>query len=178
VDLRAELSGRFLYLYLNYGLSFVRYRALQSTLQLWYGEESLDFRPPHDRRHQLNLLANASLAGFDVSLRWNYGSGRPYNRIYGFDGFLLMHGITNVFDQPDEQRVIYERPFQGMLPDYHRLDVSVERSFEMGPASLTLQASVINLYNRRNLFALDIFTGRRSDQLPFLPTAGIKVGFR
>ncbi len=178
VDVRAEYTGTHLYASANYGLSFVRYKALQSTLGLWYGAEELDFRPPHDRRHQINLLAGTQIAGFDINLRWNYGSGRPYNRIYGFDGFLLMHGITNLFEQPDEQRVIYERPFQGVLPDYHRLDFSVERTFDLRTAFLTVHGSVINVYDRRNLFALDIFTGRRSDQLPVLPSAGIKVGFR
>jgi hypothetical protein len=31
------------------------------------------------------------------------------------------------------------------------------------------------MYNRTNLFALDVFTLRRTDQLPIVPTAGIEV---
>lgn len=177
LDLRAEWRKPKFYLYLNYGLSFVRYAAKQSSLQLWYGVEKLDFRPPHDRRHQINAVANARLGAFDVSLRWNFGSGRPYNRVYGFDGFLLLRGMDDLFVQPDEQRVIYERPFEGLLPTYHRLDMSVDRTFDLGAVDLTVQASVINIYDRRNLFALDVFTGRRADQLPILPTLGVKASF-
>ena len=176
-DIRIEYNSRLLYAYVNYGYSNVRYQATQETLELWYGEESLDFRPPHDRRHQINVLASTTLAGFDLNVRWNLGSGRPYNRVYGFDGFVLMNGINDMFTVNDQQRVIYERPFSGILPWYHRLDVSIDRRFDFGGAALTLQGSIINVYDRQNLFALDIFTQRRTDQLPFLPTFGVKVEF-
>ena len=79
---------------------------------------------------------------------------------------------------PGFRRVIYEHPFNGRLPTYHRLDVSVERTFEMGNVDLTLQGRVINLYDRRNLFYLDVFTLRRVDQLPLMPSFGIKIEFR
>lgn len=175
LDLRLEVRRPNFYGYINYGLSSVEYEAKQAALQLWYGVETLTFRPPHDRRHQINVLASTTLGGFDVSVRWNFGSGRPFNRVFGFDGFLLMNGVQDLFTVQDDQRVIYERPFQGLLPTYHRLDVSVERRFDLSGFALTVQAGAINLYDRRNLFALDLFTLERSDQLPFIPTVGLKV---
>ncbi len=175
LDLRLEVRRPRFYGYVNYGLSSVEYEAKQAALALWYGDERLKFRPPHDRRHQLNVLASTTLGGVDLSVRWNFGSGRPFNRVFGFDGFVLLNGVQDLFNVPDEQRVIYERPFQGTLPTYHRLDVSAERRFEYDTFTLTLQAGAINLYDRRNLFALDIFTTERSDQLPFVPTVGIKI---
>ena len=42
---------------------------------------------------------------------------------------------------------------------------------------ITLQAWVINAYNRANLFALDRFTLRRTDQLPLIPTVGMRFEF-
>ena len=33
------------------------------------------------------------------------------------------------------------------------------------------------MYNRRNLFYLDIFTLNRVDQLPIVPTLGLQVSF-
>ena len=56
--------------------------------------------------------------------------------------------------------------------------VSVDRVFKHGRNSfITIQAGVINAYDRGNLFSLDLFTLRRTDQLPLIPTAGIKFEF-
>ena len=175
LDLRAEISRAGYYGYINYGLASVMYRAKEETVGLWFGTDRLDFRPPHDRRHQLNIVGNTTIRGFNVSVRWNFGSGRPFNRIFGFDGFVLLDGVTDLFSVKDNQRVIYERPFRGRLPTYHRLDVSVERRWEFGGYALALQVGAINLYDRKNLFALDIFTRQRNYQLPFVPTLGLRI---
>ena len=175
VDLRAEARLPRFYGYVNYGLSSVRYTSKQLSNELWFGTERLRFRPPHDRRHQLNLVGTTRLKGFDVSARWNFGSGRPYNQVSGFDGFLLLDGVYNLFSVPDEQRVIYGRPFRGVLPTYHRLDVTVEREFAGRLSTVTAQVGAINVYSRRNLFALDLFTTEHNWQLPFVPTAGLRV---
>ncbi|MBO6576735.1 MAG: TonB-dependent receptor [Rhodothermales bacterium] len=177
-DLRAEIRRPRFYGYLTYGLSNTRYAAEQAQLRLWYGTESLEFRPPHDRRHQVNALASTTVKEFDVSVRWEFGSGLPFSRVVGFDGFALVNGVINPFEVDVSRRVIYERPFSGELPAYHRMDASVARSFEVERAEVTLQASVINAYDRANLFYLDVFTLRRADQLPFVPSLGIKVAFR
>lgn len=176
VDVRLEVRRGSFYGFVNYGLSSVEYEAMQGSLQHWFGTSRLAFRPPHDRRHQVNVLLSTTLREFDLSLRWNFGSGLPYTKVRGFDGFVLMDGPVDVFDEPGIPRVIYDRPFGGVLPAYHRLDASVERSFPLGRrGELTLQASVINVYDRANLFALDLFTLERTDQLPVVPTFGIKV---
>lgn len=177
LDFRVEVRRPNFYGYLNYGLASVEYEAKQASLPVWYGTDALKFRPPHDRRHQLNILASTSYKDFDFSARWNFGSGLPYNRVVGFDGFVLLNGVQNLFEVRDDRRVIYDLPFRGILPTYHRLDISVDRKFEWESLSLTVQAGIINVYNRRNLLALDIFTLRRSDQLPIIPTLGLKVDF-
>ena len=115
--------------------------------------------------------------GFDLSARWQFGSGLPYSRAVGFDGFILMDGAVDVTSAPGDLRVIYERPYNGELPTYHRLDLSLERTFEVGRAELTGQVGVINAYNRSNLFYYDIFTLRRVDQLPIIPSFGLKAAF-
>lgn len=174
-DMRLELRRGVFYGYINYGLSSTSYAAEQAALQLWYGVENLHFRPPHDRRHQINALASASLAGFDVSARWSFGSGLPFSRAVGFDGFILLNDFVDVLEEPGSYRVIYERPYNDVLPTYHRLDVSMERTFDLGVADVSLYGSAVNLYDRRNLFYLDIFTLRRTDQLPLVLSFGIKV---
>ena len=176
-DLRLEVRRGRYYAYVNYGLSSVRYDAQQASLKLWYGTETLAFRPPHDRRHQVNALFSAELIGLDWSARWQFGSGLPYSRAYGFDGFVLMDGPVDVFNTPGFRRVIYERPYNGLLPTYHRLDLSVEKTFDLPRADITVLGSVINTYDRNNLFYLDVFTLQRVDQLPLIPTIGVKIEF-
>ncbi len=170
LDFRLEVRRASLYGFVNYGLSSTRYEIADSPL-------AEPFRPPHDRRHQINLLASTSLSGFDVSLRWHFGSGLPFTRIEAFDGFILMDGNVRVDSIRGLPRVIYERkPYGGTLPTYHRLDVTVDRTFELGGGvEATIQAGVLNAYDRRNIFSLDLFTGQRSDQLPIVPILGIKL---
>lgn len=177
LDLRFEFRRPNFYGFLTYGLSFVNYEATQESLELWYGTTSLDFRPSHDRRHQVNALVNWKLGKFDVSARWNLGSGVPYNQVRGFDRYLLLDGPVDVSEEAGDIRVIYDDPFGGELPYYHRLDVSVDRSWDFKGGVFTLQAGVINVYDRTNIFALDVFTLERTDQLPFIPTLGAKIEF-
>lgn len=175
-DTRVELRRPpYFYGFINYGFSNTRYEARQASLELWYGEETLDFRPPHDRRHQINALASTSIYGFDLSVRWAFGSGLPFSRALGFDGFVLIDHVVDVMNAPYSRRVLYERPYDAVLPTYHRLDVSLDRTFALGPVDVTVLGSIINLYDRRNLFYLDVFTLQRVDQLPIIPSLGIKV---
>ncbi len=160
---------------LNYGWSTVTYAATQAHYALWYGTETLRYHPPHDRRHQATVLANLPVHGFDVSARWQFGSGLPYSRAYGFDTYAPAIGGRNVYTEEGTPRVIYERPYNGRLPTYHRLDVTVQRAFSLGQALLEVQAGVVNAYGRRNVFAYDVFTLQRIDQLPLLPTLGLRL---
>lgn len=178
-DLKFEWRPGPFQAFVTYGLSSVTYTATQSSLLLWYGTDELDYRPPHDRRHQLNVVATGSVKGIDWNMRWQFGSGLPYSRSYGFDGFLLMDGGVDVAEEPGSRRVIFEKPYNGVLPTYHRLDASIERVLALrSNVNMTLQAGVINAYDRSNLFYLDVFTLRSVDQLPFIPTFGIKLDFK
>lgn len=172
LDLRLEVRRAGFYGFVNYGLASTRYEIDPQD-----AANSEPFRPPHDRRHQINLLASTTILGFDVSLRWHFGSGLPFTRIEAFDGFILMDGNVRVDSIRGFPRVIYEsEPYRGTLPTYHRLDVTVDRTFELVPGvEATVQAGVLNAYDRRNIFSLDLFSGRRSDQLPIVPILGIKL---
>jgi hypothetical protein len=75
-------------------------------------------------------------------------------------------------------RVLFDRPYEGRLPPYHRLDVSLERSFVRNAQRWTVQAGAINLYDRANLFYYDVFTVRRVNQLPLVPFVSLKLESR
>ena len=173
-DLRLEVQRARFYGFVNYGFSSTRYEIEPESEQT---PNPGPFRPPHDRRHQINMLATGTLYGFDLNIRWQFGSGLPYSQIHGFDGFILMDGAVEVDKVTGFPRVIYDSiPYRGVLPTYHRLDVTVDRTFSpRRGVDVTIQAGVLNAYDRRNLFALDLFTAQRTDQLPIVPIAGIKL---
>lgn len=160
----------------GYGFSDVWYDSQRQRLSEWFGP--LRYWPPHNRRHKLSLLAAADLQGFGVSVRWQYGSGTSYSRPLGFDEFILMEGAVDPFTETGTRRIIYGEPYANLLPSYHRLDVSVDRTFTWKRASLTLHGALINAYDRANILYMDLYTGRRVDQLPLFPSVGIKVAFQ
>jgi hypothetical protein len=135
------------------------------------------YTPAHDRRHQLTMLGQATLGALNVSVRWQFGTGLPFSRPFGFDGFILMDGPIDPYAEPDQVRVVYGQPFNDRLPTYHRLDASAARTFRFQRAALTVQASVVNAYDRANILYLDLFTLRRTDQLPLTPSLGLSVAF-
>lgn len=176
LDIRTEITTRRFYGFISYGLAEVTYNAMHESVSYWYGEQKKRFHPPHDRRHQVNALGSLKLAGIDLNVRWQFGSGLPFTESLGFDTFVLLDGPTDVTKEPGSTRVLYGQPYQGRLPAYHRLDVTVERMFEVTKrAAITLHAGLINGYDRQNLFYLDLFTLRRVDQLPLIPSAGMKI---
>ena len=178
LDLRAEFRRGAAQLLVSYGLSSVQYTTVTARNALLTGDATFRFRPGHDRRHQTTVVASVPLVGFTVAARFQFGSGLPYSRALGFDRFLLPDGSPDLFGDPGTARVLYERPFNALLPDYHRLDLTVERVVPFRAATLTVQAGLLNAYDRANLFAYDIFTLRRVDQLPVVPTLGLRLDTR
>lgn len=174
-DVRFGIDRSWFFAFLSYGYSVVEYEATGASIPLWFGEPVQQFSPPHDRRHQVSAVTSVEFAKFELSARWQYGSGLPFSRSIGFDKFVLVDGRNDVRRDPGSPRVLYGRPYDGRLPSYHRLDVSLERRFAFSSAAVTLQAGLINLYDRRNLFYMDLFTLNRVDQLPLIPSLGIKV---
>ena len=179
LDFRAEMSRGGATLLVNYGLSFVEYTTVSQRNELIFGNASFEYRPGHDRRHQATLVASVPIMGFTLASRFQFGSGLPYSRALGFDQYLFPDGIPDLYNDPGTPRVLYERPFNALLPTYHRLDVTLERVVPLGrTATLTVQGGLLNAYDRANLFAYDIFTLKRVDQLPIVPTLGFRVDTR
>jgi hypothetical protein len=64
----------------------------------------------------------------------------------------------------------------GRLPDYHRLDIGVTKKFTVWDFLCDFDFSIINVYNRKNIFYFKRDTGERVNMLPFLPTATLTIG--
>ncbi|MEM1042485.1 MAG: TonB-dependent receptor [Bacteroidota bacterium] len=168
VDLRAEWGRRPLTLLATYGYSASTYRNAREA-----------YRPPHDRRHRLNLVGTFERGPWRLAARWQLASGRPFTRLVGvFDDLGAPDPAGEFLTAEGTPAVIPEAvPFRGLTPSYHRLDVSAERDFDLGPALLTLQASVINTTDRANFFYYDALRADRVDQFPLIPSVGLRVAF-
>jgi hypothetical protein len=151
---------------------------------LAYTERSvgaLSYPPRYDRRHNVNIVAGIRPGGgWDFNVRWEYGSGLPFSQIIGFYDRLGFEGIFNnsgYTTEPGQPYTILGDKNAGRLPAYHRLDVSAAKTFELGFLRLTGEASVINVYNRKNMFYYNRVTGKRIDMLPILPTLTLRAEF-
>lgn len=175
-DFRIEYGSPRFYGFLGYGYSWTLYKASQAEFSTWFGEPVQSYHPPHDRRHQVNAVTSLDLGGFKISARWQYGSGLPFTRPMGFDeAFDYGKGLHDVHTGLGTTRLVLNKPFTGRLPMIHRFDASVERGFDLSFGRLLVQAGAVNVYDRRNMFYYDLFTGRRLDQLPFAPYASLRL---
>ena len=177
-DFRLEWRRKPAYAYLGYGYSWTKYMTAQDNFGLWFDEPIQSYHPPHDRRHQFNAILALDTGLFTAGARWQYGSGLPYTRAIGADSFIRFINLPDVRSLYGRPRFLFDKPYQGRLPAYHRLDVSVEHAFDLHFADITVQAGATNVYDRRNLFYFDLFTFRRVDQWSFLPYVSLLVEVR
>jgi hypothetical protein len=146
-------------------------------------DEFMKYVPHFDRRHNLNLLASYRFGegrGWTVKSRWQIGSGFPFTQNAGFyeeftneDGtFWLLPGAQG------DLAILYGPVNGGRLPAYHRLDLSLNRIWKLGGGrQLEASASVLNVYNRKNVFYYDRINQTRVNQLPIMPSLGIVLRF-
>ena len=84
----------------------------------------------------------------------------------------------SIIDDYGDLGIIYGDLNKGQLPWYHRLDLDVKRKFWFGD-HIVLEAdfSVTNVYNRDNIFYVDIITSENIYQLPLMPSLGLTLTF-
>lgn len=178
-DVRVEYSSPRFRGFLGYGYSWTLYEASQREFSTWFGEPVQSYHPPHDRRHQINAILSLDMGDFTASARWQFGSGLPFTRPIGFDeAFDVPRELPPVSTSVGTTRLLLDKPFTGRLPLVHRLDLSLERVFDVSFGQIGVQAGVVNAYDRRNMFYYDLFTGRRVDQLPLAPYASVTLRTR
>ncbi|MEE9430145.1 MAG: TonB-dependent receptor [Melioribacteraceae bacterium] len=139
---------------------------------------NLVYHPRYDVRNSIKSILEFSIyKGWKASTTWVYYSGVPFTLLTGY--YDKLH-----FDDPNDKFSLFGSqvvsPILGSrnvsrLPNYHRLDVSVTKSFKLSFMKFYLSFSIINLYDRANIFYFNRDSGERVNMLPILPTAVIKV---
>jgi hypothetical protein len=79
-------------------------------------------------------------AAWELSLRWNFGGGVPVTPFDEEASRALGRGVY------DESRINAER-----LPDYHSLNLRIDRRFHFKGSNLIVYVSVWNAYGRENV---------------------------
>lgn len=177
LDARVELAMDSFYLFAGYGWSRVTYEATQDDLGAWIEGSVFEFSPSHDQRHQANVVSEFQIGDASANLSWEFGSGRPYTKAYGFDlAPDIVSQLASPVTQSGQALVLFDEPYGGRFPSYHRLDASVSRPFDLS-SQTTLEAKVgaINVYDRRNIFYYDVSRNNVVDQIPVYPYVSITV---
>ena len=138
----------------------------------------ITYSPRYDARHTLSIAAEYDFgSGWTASAAWSYSSGLPFTQIAGYYEKLNLDNLQSNGDLLDTFNpfLILSGKNLGRLPDYHRLDLSLSKKFQIGSFKFDIDMSVLNVYNRKNLFYFRRDTGERVDMLPVLPTATFRV---
>jgi hypothetical protein len=146
------------------------------------------YPPVFDRRVELDVVLRFPFfKKWEGGLRFNFGSGLPYTRPIGsylvYD-YSLETGRREL-DQIDSAFVavlLGDRNAE-RYPNYHRLDLSLRKTFTKSWGTFTPHLDILNLYNRKNVlfyfYEYDESPPIRSgiSMFPFLPTIGVEVTF-
>ncbi|GIV34520.1 MAG: TonB-dependent receptor [Chitinophagales bacterium] len=180
LDLLLKLDYKNFYFWGAYSLAYVEHH------------DGITSYPPHyDRRHNLNLVGAWRLekkVKWEFSARWNLGTGFPFTRTQAFyldlgnifyqNGILTNYVTANPQNAEDIGIVYEEQINAGRLPGYHRLDLSAKCSIPFSKrVAMDITASVINVYNRANIFYYDRIRAERVNQLPVLPALSLSLSF-
>lgn len=167
IELETELRSGIFSVTANYALS-------------WAFKErgDVEYHPRYDSRHSLGIIGGIALgSGWHTTISWNFSTGMPFTPVNGFFDVLTLDNIfinPTIFNDYDPFTIYGERNSQ-RLPEYHRLDISIGKKFTTGLADIGLDFSILNIYDRKNLFYFDKDTGERINMLPFLPSFSLKV---
>lgn len=173
-DMVLKYEEKRLYLWLVYSIGKV---------DRWNGNDAF-YSPVFDRRHNVNVVSSYKLGkdrNYEVSVRWNMGSGLPFTQTQGYYQAQGVNGgisMDYVGSNSDFLAVQFAGLNEGRLPYYHRLDLNAKRTIKLKKSmELDINVGVTNAYDRRNVFYIDRVTGQRVDQLPILPSVGIDWKF-
>lgn len=143
-----------------------------------------EYYPVFDRRHNINIVGSyifGDKKDFEMSVRWNLGSGLPFTPTAGFfQSENFSGGVTsdpNTNNSNTVSTILGEFNSQ-RLPYYHRLDITVKKKIKFkNKTILEMVFSVTNAYSRKNIFYVNRVTNEEIYQFPLLPSFGMSYKF-
>ena len=135
------------------------------------GLPSYDFE--YDRPHIINLIAGWEAGNnWQIGFKWQFASGNPYTPVVGT---IKKGGIFYVIDGAQNS---------ARYPDYHKLDIRIDKKFVFSSFTLTAYLDLWNVYNRTNVLSYTYSTDAagniaQNERLDFglLPIIGLTAQF-
>lgn len=177
VDVVLKYDYKKFYVWLVYSLGYV-HREYENP-----DGEMISYTPHFDRRHNVNFVFSyitGKKRQWEFGARWNLGTGFPFTPILGFyEGLQFPGGInTDYVNENGQLGIIYGDLYSNRLPVYHRLDIDIKKNFFISAnTKMVLDLSVTNVYDRENVFYVDLITNTTVYQLPFMPSFGLSLYF-
>ena len=149
----------------------------------------LTFPPVFDRRLDIDLVMQYSAPrDFELGFRWNFGSPLPYTRPVAQYFAWRYSPLDQRYHprEPGSDVPIYVSPGTRnaeRYPAYHRLDLTVRRTFRRSWGEWTPYLQVLNAYDKRNVlwyfYNYDRSPPSRSglSMFPVLPAIGVEFSF-
>ncbi len=130
-----------------------------------------------DRRHEIKLVGNYGWGKWNFSATWVFASGAPYTAPESQYAINLLDGRSRSDIHMGDKN-------SSRLPAYHRMDVSLSRTFTSNMLDWSLGLSVFNLYDHKNVwyreYLLDTtpVTVREVTTLGFVPTLTLQFNLK
>ena len=149
----------------------------------WNG---FNFYPPvFDRRHNVNLISTYTFGqneDWELTGRWNLGSGLPFTQTVGVYEEPVFTGITDDYTtgNASELTFLYDSNNNGRLPTYHRFDVNIKKTIsseKFKNMEWEIIGGVTNIYSRQNIFYVNRVTNEKVYQLPIMPSLAVSLRF-
>ena len=126
----------------------------------------------YDQTHILTILGSYKLPlRFQVGLRFRYASGNPFTPVAH-----AYYDVNSYVYVP-----LYGTPYSARMPDFHQLDLRVDKSFLFNRWKLLVYLDIENLYNAASVegitYTFDYRRPRYLNGLPFLPVLGARGEF-
>ncbi len=146
-------------------------------------QEGEGYYPPQDRRHTINAVASWRHDRWTLGGHFGYGSGLPYTDVVGQFRKWRYDPARGEWVPPSDPSPASGKRNASRYPVYHRLDLSLSRTFGGTRFQFMPYLQVVNTYNRGNVFTYifdyenDPPLRRSASQLPLLPTFGFQFRF-
>ena len=166
-----------------YGLEFLVKKAQTERLSGWLSLTLAKSERHNDRTGETfkfgyDQPVNATLVGryklrsdWSLGAKWTYHTGNSYTPVLGTSGTY-----PDGRPRPQYGAVNSER-----LPNYHRLDLRLDRTYIFNTWQLTTFLDIINAYANKNVDGYDYGPNYNKKepiyQLPFIPSFGIEAEF-
>jgi hypothetical protein len=167
-ELSLKFTESYIYTMLNYSYS-ISEKEIDNTT----------FTPKYDKPHSLKILAGIKLPfDIDANLYWEISSGAPFTPITSIYNRIRYDSLNhnNYYNEKSELVVEMGKKNSERLPVYSRLDVSFSKTMILfDNLKFKMNLDLINVYDRKNIFYFDRFTGKSIFMLPFMPTLSIRA---